>query len=122
MHYFAGRQAQKGQALILGLLVLVTSGRMLYFLFNTGQLLRETTTATKSADAAAISGASIMARVMNFEAYTNRAVMANAVAVGQLTALASWHKNVRALGDHYDVQSPSSAAIGNLCLSRSGLT
>lgn len=122
MRTTAGRHAQHGQALILGLLVLVMSGGMLYYLFNTGQLLREKTTATNAADAAAISGGSVMARVMNFEAYTNRAVMANAVAIGQLTALASWHQNVLALGDNYDNQTPSSGSIGMFCLTQSGLT
>jgi hypothetical protein len=117
------RRSQQGQAIIVGLLTLAIAAGTLFFLFNSGQLLREKTTATNAADAAAISGASVMARVMNFEAYTNRAVMANTVAIGQLTALASWDQYALSIGYSYSQSTPAPSSIGSLfCLTRDGVT
>jgi hypothetical protein len=62
----------------------------LFFSFNTGQLTREKTKLVNAADAAAYSAGVMHARTMNFHAYTNRAMVANTVAIAQLTSLASW--------------------------------
>ncbi len=83
-----GRQA--GQALIYGLFVLIGGLAALFFLFNTGQLTREKTRLVNTADAVAYSAAVMNARGLNFAAYTNRAMIANSVAVAQLVSLASW--------------------------------
>ncbi len=108
--------------MLLGLFVLVVSAGMLFFLFNAGQLIRERVTATNAADAAAYSGGLVMARLMNFEAYSNRAVMANTVAIGQLTALASWNRYVEGIAASYGMQTPSPGDICvRFCLTAKGV-
>jgi hypothetical protein len=62
----------------------------LFFLFNTGQLSSEKTKLVNTADAVAYSAGVMHARTLNFEAYTNRAMLANTVAIAQLVSLASW--------------------------------
>lgn len=86
----AGRRIQRGQALIYGLFVLVGGLASLFFLFNTGQLTREKTKLVNTSDAVAYSAGVMHARALNFEAYTNRAMVANTVAIAQLVSLSSW--------------------------------
>ena len=87
---FGGRRSQAGQALIYGMFVLIGGLAALFFLFNTGQLTREKTKLVNTTDAVAYSAGVMHARALNFEAYTNRAMMANTVAIAQLVALSSW--------------------------------
>ncbi len=84
------RIRQQGQALIYGLFVLTGGLTALFFLFNTGQLVREKTKLVNAADAVAYSVGVMHARALNFEAYTNRAMVANTVAIAQLVSLSSW--------------------------------
>ncbi|MGV0960700.1 MAG: pilus assembly protein TadG-related protein [Limnohabitans sp.] len=83
-------QLQKGQALIYGLFVLTAGLAGLFFLFNTGQLAYEKSKLVNTADAVAYSGGIMNARALNFQAYTNRAMIANTVAIAQLVSLSSW--------------------------------
>lgn len=62
----------------------------LFFVFNTGQLTREKTKLVNTADAVAYSAGVMHARTLNFEAYINRAMIANTVAIAQLVSLSSW--------------------------------
>lgn len=62
----------------------------LLFLFNTGQLLQEKTKLVNTADAAAYAGGVMHARALNFNAYNNRALVANEVLVAQLVSISSW--------------------------------
>lgn len=81
---------QAGQAMVL---FMVLSGVLLLgvlLLFNTGQAVNKKVTLTNTADAAAYSVAVQQARVMNFAAYTNRARVANEVAIAQMVSLWSW--------------------------------
>lgn len=81
---------QAGQAMVL---FMVLAGVLLLgvlLLFNTGQAVNKKVTLTNTADAAAYSVAVQQARVMNFAAYTNRARIANEVAVAQMVSLWSW--------------------------------
>ncbi len=89
---------QRGQALIYGLFVLIGGSVALFFLFNTGQLTREKTKLVNTADAVAYSAGVMHARGLNFAAYTNRAMMANSVAIAQLVSLASWIQYVDKFG------------------------
>jgi len=61
-----------------------------FFLFNTGQLSAEKTKLVNTADAVAYSAGVMHARALNFQAYTNRAMLANTVAIAQLVSLSSW--------------------------------
>ena len=85
-----GRPRQGGQALVYGLFVLAGGLTALFFLFNAGQLTFERDKLTTTADAVAYSAGVMNARALNFTAYTNRALMANEVAVAQMVSLASW--------------------------------
>ena len=84
------RNAQGGQALIYGLFVLIGGLAALFFLFNTGQLVREKSKLVNTTDAVAYSAGVMHARALNFDAYANRAMVANTVAIAQLVSLSSW--------------------------------
>jgi hypothetical protein len=58
--------------------------------YNVGQVANQKEQTINAADAAALSGALVEARMLNFEAYTNRAMVANEVTVAQLVSLDSW--------------------------------
>ena len=81
---------QTGQALVYGLFVLISGLAALFFMFNTGQLTAEKTKLVNTADAVAYSAAVMHARALNFDAYTNRALIANEVLVAQMVSVASW--------------------------------
>jgi hypothetical protein len=83
---------QKGQALPLGLVLLVAVAAIVFFMFNSGQLVQEKIRLTNTADAVAYSAGVYEARVLNYDAYTNRAIIANEIAIGQAVGLASWAK------------------------------
>src|SRR5688572_5605171 len=85
-----GKRAQRGQALVYGIFILVGGLASLFFLFNTGQLTREKTKLVNTSDAVAYSAGVMNARALNFQAYTNRAMVANTVAIAQLVSLSSW--------------------------------
>jgi hypothetical protein len=61
-------------------------------MFNTGQLVQEKLRLTNTADAVAYSAGVFEARLLNYDAYANRAIIANQVAIGQAVGLASWAK------------------------------
>jgi len=79
----------KGQALVMALVVLFMGAIMLFFLFSTGQVSADKQRVTNAADAAAYSAALWRARVLNYDAYSNRAMIANEVAIAQTLTLAS---------------------------------
>jgi hypothetical protein len=70
----------------------------LYFLFNSGQLVRDKTKLVNTADAVTYAASVMEARTLNYEAYANRAMMANTVAIAQLVSIASWVRYVDNLG------------------------
>jgi hypothetical protein len=84
------KRGQAGQALIYGLFMLTAGLASLFFLFNVGQLTQEKTKLVNTSDAVAYSAGVMHARAMNFAAYTNRAMVANELAVAQSVSLASW--------------------------------
>lgn len=92
---------------MLGLLLMFTASIVLYFLFNTGQVTREKTKLVNTADAVAYSAGLLHARALNFDAYTNRALLANEVAMAQLVGLASWTRYLKTLGTNAAMENPS---------------
>ena len=62
----------------------------LVFLYKAGKITSEKMQVQNAADAAAYSVSITEARDLNFMAYTNRAMVANEVAIGQLVGMASW--------------------------------
>jgi hypothetical protein len=73
----------------MGLVVLMMGTITLFYLFSTGQISADKQRVTNAADAAAYSAALWRARVLNYDAYSNRAMIANEVAVAQTLTLAS---------------------------------
>ncbi|HRO60628.1 MAG TPA: pilus assembly protein TadG-related protein, partial [Burkholderiaceae bacterium] len=63
------RARQRGQVLVLGLLLLFAAVLGLFFLFGTGQVLATRQRLDNAADSAAWSAAVWRARVLNFHAY-----------------------------------------------------
>ncbi len=92
--YVFARRHQEGQALIYGIFVLFGGLVALFFLFNTSQLVSEKAKLVNSVDAVAYSAGVMHARALNFDAYTNRALMANEVLIAQSVSIASWSKHV----------------------------
>ncbi len=81
---------QIGQALPLGIVFIGFVGLLTLVLFNSGQLITEKTKLSNTADAAAYSGLVWQARALNFQAYTNRAMVANQVSIAQLVSINAW--------------------------------
>lgn len=111
------RRQQRGQALIYGLFVLIGGLAALFYLFNTGQLTAEKIKLVNTADAAAYSGGIMNARALNFDAYTNRAMVANTVAIAQLVSIASWVRYAKTLAD-----CASSETLGTTCAAYADLS
>jgi len=79
-----------GQALPLGLVFLIAIIASMLFLFSTSKLVDEKLTVANASDTAAYSTGVVEARALNFEAYLNRAIVANELAIGQTLSLISW--------------------------------
>ena len=85
--------SQRGQALALALVLAVLGAAGLFHMFRTGQTLAHKTRLLNAADAAAYGAAVWRARVLNFNAYSNRAIIAQEVAVAQALTLQSWSRH-----------------------------
>jgi len=81
---------QRGQALPLGLAMILFGVLGAFALYNVGQAATDKMRLANAADAAAYSGALWQARALNFQAYTNRASVANEVSIAQVVSLRSW--------------------------------
>ncbi len=84
------RRLHSGQALIASLALLAGMLGGFVLVFHSGQLVNDKMRLTNAVDAAAYSAAQWQARALNFQAYINRAIVANEVAVAQLVSLRSW--------------------------------
>lgn len=84
------RTFEEGQALVFSVIVLLAvlvGGAVLY---NGGRLVLTKMHLQNTAESTAYSGAVLVARDYNFSAYANRAIVANQVAIAQMTGLRSW--------------------------------
>lgn len=86
----------RGQIAPVALFGMLIGSAVLVVMFNTGQRITERSHVANAADAAAYSGAVWTARHLNFIAYSNRAMIANHLAVGHFVSYVSW---VRYLND-----------------------
>jgi hypothetical protein len=100
--FVAAYKQQSGQVLALAVIMMLVLGIATFILFNTGQLVTRKTKLTNAADAAAYSAAVEEARMMNFMAYTNRARIANQVAIAQAVSLVSWMNYARRTVENFD--------------------
>jgi hypothetical protein len=84
--------SQRGQALPIGIALILFGSLLAIVLFNSGQMTTEKSRLTNTADAAVYSGLIWQARALNFQAYTNRAMVANQVSIAQFVSLNGWSK------------------------------
>ena len=84
------RMAQRGQAILWFLVTTAACCAVFALVYNIGQAASEKEKTINAADAAALSGALVEARILNFEAYTNRALIANEVTIAQLISADSF--------------------------------
>lgn len=76
--------------------VLVLGGLVLY---RAGRMTADKMELQNAADAMAFGVSTVEARDLNFAAYTNRAIIANEVAIGQAIGMASWAYHWKSIGD-----------------------
>jgi len=84
------KKYQCGQVLPLGLALVVFGLVGALTIYNSGVAATDKMRLANSADAAAYSAALWQARALNYQAYANRAMVANQVAIGQAVSLKSW--------------------------------
>ena len=85
---------QRGQALVFALAWLIVIAVVVLATFGTGQALGARQRLLAAADAAAWSAALSRARVLNYHAYANRAIVAQEVMVAQAVTLVAWSRYV----------------------------
>lgn len=95
--------------MIYGIFVMLGGLAALLFLFNTGQLAEEKTKLVTTADAVAYSAGVMHARALNFDAYNNRALVANEVLVAQMVSLSSWAQYAQAHAENLPYIFPECA-------------
>jgi hypothetical protein len=88
------RRSHSGQASVLLVALMASLIAAFALVFSTGQLVNDKMRLVNAADAAAYSAAQWEARSLNFQAYLNRAIVANEVAIAQLVSLRSWSRYV----------------------------
>ncbi|MBM3406737.1 MAG: hypothetical protein FJY25_05325 [Betaproteobacteria bacterium] len=98
---------QSGQALVLALLITIVGVFLMLAVFSSGRALTAKQSLNDAADAAALSAATWRARALNYVAYTNRAIVAQEVALAQAVTLGSWAQYFDTLADN--AQSLSAA-------------
>jgi hypothetical protein len=96
------KKNNKGQVLPLTLGFLLAVLSVVFYMFNTGQVVQEKMRLTNTADAVAYSAGVYEARVLNYDAYTNRAMIANEIAIGHAMGMASWAKYSVTFADNID--------------------
>ena len=87
------RGRQRGQSSVFVIVFLSITILSLVFLYKAGMLTSKKMELQNAADGVAYSVAILEARDLNFMAYTNRAMVANEVAIGQAVGLASWPRH-----------------------------
>jgi hypothetical protein len=95
---FSRITAQQGQAMVFVVLFLGVVSLSLVFLYKAGKITSEKMQVQNAADAAAYSVSVTEARDLNFMSYTNRAMVANEVAIGQMVGMASWATHWESFG------------------------
>jgi hypothetical protein len=86
----AGSPRQRGQSLVFVLGFAATLAAVFLVAYGAGERLAAKQRLLDAADAAAFGGAIWQARTLNFQAYANRAIVANEVALAQAVSLRAW--------------------------------
>lgn len=104
--------SQRGQALVLGLFLVVLLAVALIHQFGVGQIVGRKARLMHAADAAAYSGALVQARALNMQAYINLTQTAHQVAMAHLVTLGSWSLHAAAQGRQFVSFNPPAHVIG----------
>jgi hypothetical protein len=103
---------QQGQASVFVLVLLGVVLVSAIFLYQSGRITSEKMQLQNAADSAAFGALTLEARSLNFAAYTNRAMIANEVAVGQLIGMLSWADQLTQAEEYADIYTGAIEAIG----------
>lgn len=98
----ASHASQRGQVMALGLFLLVILSLLMFVLFSTGQATSTKQRLGNATDAAAYSAALWRARILNYDAYANRAIIANEVAIAQAATMVSYARYIEKLSKNID--------------------
>jgi hypothetical protein len=88
------RKSTRGQALAVLLPLFAVLVAALWWVLETGEAVAEKQRLRNTADAAALSAAVWQAKVLNFDAYMNRAIVANEAVIAQSVSLRGWSSYV----------------------------
>lgn len=110
----AANPTQRGQVLVLGMLLAALLALAWLRYFAGGQVVAAKARMVHGLDAAAYSGALVQARTLNFLAYLNRAQLAHQVAMAHLVTLGSWAHYGGTQADRLMQGNPPAYLIGML--------
>jgi apolipoprotein N-acyltransferase len=99
------RLSQAGVVLPAAVALMLVIGALFYLMVNAGQTVSEKIRITNAADAAAYSAGIVEARALNYDAYLNRAIVANEIAIAQMVSLGSWLKYFGTASSNYSGSS-----------------
>ncbi|MGC4027973.1 MAG: hypothetical protein QM696_03740 [Steroidobacteraceae bacterium] len=85
-----GSRAHSGQAMVVMLAFAASLAATFAIVFSAGQTVNDKMKLLNASDAAVLAAAQWQARSLNYQAYLNRAIVANEVAIAQLVSLRSW--------------------------------
>jgi uncharacterized membrane protein (Fun14 family) len=88
---------QAGQAVVFVMAMLGVILVSVVFLYQAGRITTEKMQLQNAADAAAFTASTLEARALNFTAYTNRAMVANEIAIGQGVGLLSFASELKSV-------------------------
>ena len=114
------RRYQRGQSSVFVIVFLGITILSLVFLYKAGKLTTEKMELQNAADGVAYSVAILEARDLNFMAYTNRAMIANEVAIGQAVGLASWARHWESIGYYENAVSGGKLEPAGFWLEKGG--
>lgn len=111
-------RTQQGQVMPMTVIFIVAVILALWVMYDSGVVMGERMRIQNTSDNVAYSTATLVARDLNFIAYTNRGMMANQAAIGQMVGLSSWAAMVNELatnadeiGDRIPIIKPYTSAI-----------
>lgn len=104
---------QRGQVMLPAVVLILLTTALLYLMVNSGQAVNEKMRVTNAADAAAYSAGVVEARALNYDAYLNRAIVANEMAIAQAISVGSW---MQYMGKAVDQGYPGNAGDINFML------
>ena len=108
------RATQRGQALVLGMMLAATVSAALAMLYVLGRTVEARARLIHAADAAAYSGALEQARQLNFLAYANRTQIAHQIAMAHLVTLGASQSFAHALAGQRRRNNPPARLLSTL--------